>query len=1006
MTDYQMLVDQIRMAIAASAEGGTERFESLSKEYAFACREINKRLDACAIFLNNGNSSEALRLADTTPHLLDLCEILKFNELEEWKEVCNMFPGLEYPDPLHQSTIDYLNEVYRKAGKAEPILKRFRLCSLMKSPIEERLGLLYQLEKVDPYNPLWPRLIPQYEETCVREMEAIFHSVRQSKEGSSIVFQIQKELEKLPWKKRPENLLRTIKEWNRKIAIHYVFNQLRILANDMHLAYMEQDFNRLFQYNEKRKLLLHEYRIEENAVPREIADQMDPAIRWLMEQKKMNDQLQNYEQCLGRMERSLSRPFSPDELRSQFTSLNIAAEKAFQVVPDNIRLSYERELSNFERLRRRRTTILFAIIISTILILGGSIGFYIRDLAQKKDIQVRVNEMSLLLDAFEKANAMKDPDPPSDENEEQIEPDYQGLDKAEKYYEKLEQSGFPFMQSSEILQLASRMETLRNREDERQKVFRKAINDVNEYLKKQFDDDVDPDPTILSIAKNNVKTREDFALYLEVEKGFNKIVSTQRRNRENRFQQSITHTRGAFERIKNENRINQDILARLNALYSELNDLGTTNIPPGLLQQKEDLLNAMGQWIQTLEKQIREKEILNEIEKDLGTLVQAIDQPAQLGNIYDQLIQKYPDAPIVSDLKKAKEELEASAIFDQWNTFAKKNHDLWNTIAFEPRSVEKLQNGLDEMKFSGVLLEEMITVRKTLGDLKLLIEKGGLKSIRESLNKFFGKHTAVLWLYKPNPNSYYYLYEKPVRKGGKYDLLLKINSYDESKTISKDATGIPVKEAPQRRIAMYIQNMLSSLVNDQGYAHWDNTMEKILQELIQNKSEMDPVAQVIFIRNVLKIMMVDPVYAKAFEPWMEYFNSTQNFDFEVNWYNPENESLSAQRSKTEEILKDLPNLKKAMDIVRQEHQTKHSPLSVQYRSVGILLQKDKKWIVFPKIEGNVLSAPLFICRGKAKSHEVKTIKLDSVHENQISVSADIERDLIQGIPLYERFEEE
>ncbi|MDO5580223.1 MAG: hypothetical protein Q4G69_03745 [Planctomycetia bacterium] len=1008
MIDYQMLVDRIRMAIAASAEGGMERFEALSKEYAAACREINKRLDACAIFLNNGNSSEALRLADTTPHLLDLCEILKFSELDEWKEVCSTFPGMEIPVPLNQSTIDYLNEVYRNAGKAEPLLKRFRLCSLMKSPIEERLGLLYRLERADQYNPLWARLIPQYEEVCVREMETIFHSVRNSKEGGPVVFQIQKELEKLPWKKRPENLLRTIREWNRKITIDYVFNQIRILANDMHLAYMEQDFDRLYQLNKKRKNLLGEYRIDERAVPRDIADQMEPAIRWLEEQQKMNAQLQDYELCLSQMERSLSRPISPNELRALFTSLNIAAEKVFQAVPDNIRIAYERELNNFERLRRRRTTILFFSILSAILILGGSIGFYIRDAAQKKGIQSQVREITKLLDSFEKANAMKDPDQSDEKGKANLPPDYQGLDKAEKYFEKLEQSGFQQMRSPGILQAASRMETLRKRENERQIRFKKAMNDLNEILTKQFGENFEPDPGFLTAAESNVKTREEFAQYLGVKKKFDSKVSAQRRERENQFQQEITDTREAFEKIKNKNRIDQENLTKLESLHSELKNLESAHIPATLLQQKEDLLSAIGKWIQTYEKQLQESRVQVEIEQELNSLAKFADDPVKLKQEYDQLSQKYSDSPIVSDFKKTKEEKNGWKVFAAWNEFAKKNRDLWNTIAFEPRSAEKMQAELKEIKFTGTLPDEIITVQKTLADLKAAGEKGGLKAIHESLKKYFGKHTVRLWLYKPDPGSYYYLLEQPKRQQGKkYDLLLKISPFNQSSTITKEATSISTQEAPQYRIALEIHEILNTLTfsDEKGYMLWDNAIEQILQKLIRNDQGMDPVVQIIMIRSVLKILVDDPVYEKAFNSWINYFASFEDFDYEVNWYNPENESLSAQRSKTKNILENLPKLKEAMDKVRENHRSDKNPLFTQYRPVGLLFKKDKNWIVLPKTEGEQISVPLFICRGKANSNEIKTIKLDSVKENIISVPPAAIPDLIQGIPLYERFEE-
>ena len=73
----EIIVSKVRQAIEDASKQGIASAE-LAQQYAELCSQANKRLASCRNCFKQGMVSEALRIADTEPQLLDLCAALDF----------------------------------------------------------------------------------------------------------------------------------------------------------------------------------------------------------------------------------------------------------------------------------------------------------------------------------------------------------------------------------------------------------------------------------------------------------------------------------------------------------------------------------------------------------------------------------------------------------------------------------------------------------------------------------------------------------------------------------------------------------------------------------------------------------------------------------------------------------------------------------------------------------------------------------------------------------------
>ncbi len=162
MNDYQTTVDRIRTILNVSESSPLDDLRALADDFAEACLDANRRLSDCAKFLRAGNLPEALRLAETPPRILEICNLLDFPERADWEDVCRTY-RLTRPTVPNAATLEQLNRAFEEVAPIDELLRKHRFLALARAPLGERLDVLYSLADRDFSNMIWSESIPAFE---------------------------------------------------------------------------------------------------------------------------------------------------------------------------------------------------------------------------------------------------------------------------------------------------------------------------------------------------------------------------------------------------------------------------------------------------------------------------------------------------------------------------------------------------------------------------------------------------------------------------------------------------------------------------------------------------------------------------------------------------------------------------------------------------------------------------------------------------------------------------
>ena len=168
MLDYQRIVDDVRSVLWQDADN-LDFLRSAAADFLVACDETNDRLAAAAALLKQGLRSEAIRLCEVEPNLLDTVATLDFPEREQWNGLVAQY-GIVAPPPLMLEWASVLNEAYALEQPLADLLRRHRLAALARGPLPVRIGLLRKLAECDADNPAWQEDLTVFEASGRRSL--------------------------------------------------------------------------------------------------------------------------------------------------------------------------------------------------------------------------------------------------------------------------------------------------------------------------------------------------------------------------------------------------------------------------------------------------------------------------------------------------------------------------------------------------------------------------------------------------------------------------------------------------------------------------------------------------------------------------------------------------------------------------------------------------------------------------------------------------------------------
>ena len=369
MRNHQILIDEIRSTFATDELISPDFYRSLADDYAKACKEMIGRLRTCVAYLRSGNTGEAVRLAEVEPNLFDIYNLLDFPEREEWGGVLESL-GYKLPPPFPKDLAQQLNDAYCQSASLEPLQKRYRVLAVERAPLAVRLQVLRSIVSVDPINPAWRKDLEAFEEERLKELG---REVDQAVAANNDVEmrKLQKELSQ---------------SWCVPVPA-YLRDKLNIKLRGKHFQSLQKQLEELVgqlqQAHDKRNIEKAQAMVDEireivgesgMAMPAELSDRAENAMRWLNDEKKRRRLTARYEATLRQLRRELHSEASTDELKRSHNALFVAAKNVSQTIPESLDEEYHDVIRSRKRQAKHRRFVNTALIVLGIVILVTSMA--------------------------------------------------------------------------------------------------------------------------------------------------------------------------------------------------------------------------------------------------------------------------------------------------------------------------------------------------------------------------------------------------------------------------------------------------------------------------------------------------------------------------------------------------------------------------------------------------------------------------------------------------------
>ncbi len=389
MATIQDVVQELREFLYHHRARAIEELMALAAAYAEACREANDRARRCLDQLRHGQPAEAVRLARLDPDLFDRMSTLELPNPEDWLNECKL-NQLEGPPPLLTAAVTELREAEAFEERLRPLMERWRLQSLARAPLRDRLATLAALVEADPGNPLWKSDLLEYvrardgqllEEAAqaaaqddLPALEALIQEATQSPWSGEVAPGVRTELESLMTQLKRDQALR----------------ELEALLPELEDAYLAMDDARCRAGLETWKRVVLASPV---AVPVATLERARPIAVWLEKRGEERARDAAFGAACGRLRVALESNAPVEELTQRYQA---AAELERPMDPELVR-AYRLRLLEAENQRRRRGRSLVVLGLAFVVLAGGGVALALRSGSRDAQAQRWVGEVEALL---------------------------------------------------------------------------------------------------------------------------------------------------------------------------------------------------------------------------------------------------------------------------------------------------------------------------------------------------------------------------------------------------------------------------------------------------------------------------------------------------------------------------------------------------------------------------------------------------------------------------------
>ncbi|MGL6226610.1 MAG: hypothetical protein ACRC10_08285 [Thermoguttaceae bacterium] len=358
MAEPQNVVENIRIALAESYSEVFSPAElvQLAEDYAQLCTQVNERMKLSIPFLREGNLSEALRLVEMKPNVLELYALLESIDRSKWIDMVTLC-DYQIPAQLNSDLARDLQKAYEQHQEQLPHLKKFRLLAFAGAPISMRLPVLRQLLLLAPENTRWAEDRDAYE--LIRQKELV-GEVNQAVRTNDLtaIQRCYTELSRDDWAVAPKpELLVKLKRMIQSDFQANAVRQMQGLAEQLIQAHAEYDVEKGIKLEAE---LLHKAETAHMNVPADIQANIQPVRNWLETERKRERLEREFTNVLDRLEKALERETPMEELHILHNALERAAENAELPIPESLEEHFRQMVGMQQLGKSRKTRLIFA----------------------------------------------------------------------------------------------------------------------------------------------------------------------------------------------------------------------------------------------------------------------------------------------------------------------------------------------------------------------------------------------------------------------------------------------------------------------------------------------------------------------------------------------------------------------------------------------------------------------------------------------------------------------
>ena len=165
-----LIVSRIQRVLDTDGRGGDG--SSVANDYAAAVKNANRRLNTGMSYLAETQQSEAIRIAEESPALLDECATLSFVQLPLWDTMCQDH-GWALAEEVNDLSIEKLNAIYASATALEPLLRLYRKAVRMQDQFLV-IRCLRRIIMMDKDNATWRQDLAAFEVKYIAHLGSQF----------------------------------------------------------------------------------------------------------------------------------------------------------------------------------------------------------------------------------------------------------------------------------------------------------------------------------------------------------------------------------------------------------------------------------------------------------------------------------------------------------------------------------------------------------------------------------------------------------------------------------------------------------------------------------------------------------------------------------------------------------------------------------------------------------------------------------------------------------------